>query len=67
MMELPFFSRYPTWTIPFQLVRIPFGMALRTYHFVCKGVVGRFSGLDVTFLGRLKKPESRWVLLLREK
>jgi len=46
----------------FFLVCIPIAVASRTFlqpHFAqgyCEGVVGRFSGLDVKFLGRLKKP-----------
>ena len=58
MMKSPCFSKSPTWTISSWYVSLCFEN-LRVTHVAqgyCEGVVGRFSGLDVKFLGRLKKP-----------
>ena len=61
MMKLPFFSKYPTsrisslYVFPLLWLRELFFQP----HFAlgyCEGIVSRSSGLDVKFLGRLKKP-----------
>ena len=61
MMKLPSFSKYRTSRIS-SLYVFPLIWLRELFfqpHFAqgyCEGVVGRFSGLDVKFLSRLKKP-----------
>ena len=63
MTKLPFFSKYPTSRISslyvFPLIWLRKLFSNPIFHRItayCEGIVGRFSGLGVKFLGHLKKP-----------